>query len=175
MSFVWSDETVDAMRAWAWKNARGRGLNIQDAEDASQEAALKVWRARSRLDKARDPWPFLQTIARQAVSTGVRDQTRRNRDLPIGLPNDDPQDDGSYLDKRYENDVEEQVMQRESAVEVWRALRALPDVERDVVIELFIDGLTPAEVAAKHGWSDSSGRVRQVRRAAFEHLRQVLS
>src|ERR1700736_4181517 len=48
-----------------------------DADDALHETFLAAWRSRGRFDAARDPLPWLMTIARRKALTIVSSRARR--------------------------------------------------------------------------------------------------
>jgi RNA polymerase sigma factor (sigma-70 family) len=57
------DEVFRAHRRDLVALCRRRLGSGPDAEDAAHEAMLRAWRARASLEEARDPWPWLATIA----------------------------------------------------------------------------------------------------------------
>src|ERR1700680_2506113 len=51
--------------------------DLDDADDALQDAFLAAWRSRARFDPARRPLPWLVTIARRKALTIAADRSRK--------------------------------------------------------------------------------------------------
>jgi RNA polymerase sigma factor (sigma-70 family) len=124
----------------AWRLA---GLILgdrQDAEDATQEALLRAWRA---LDTLRDPAGFQAWFDRILVNV-CRDRLRRRariRFLPL--------DEGGPGGTASIADPFRVVLDRD---ETLRALAALDPDERLVVVLHYWADLPLADVAARTGW-----------------------
>src|SRR3954454_24268216 len=76
-------------QSWDWEELRRSALanslqvlkSHQDAEDATQEALLRAWRARDRCDANDGPRPWMGRIARnEALRLGARLSQRRRRE-----------------------------------------------------------------------------------------------
>jgi RNA polymerase sigma-70 factor (ECF subfamily) len=138
-----------------------------DVEDVLQEAFLSAWQATDRLDPARDPGPWLTTIARNRAI----DRLRRRSVRPVSLADDeaiarlpagDPTDPAEQLER----------MRGGRAIE---ALRQLPELQRRYVVLHHLDGFSLAEIAHGDGTSIDSVkahlyRARRSLGAALNHL-----
>ena len=69
---LWYERYGSSLR---WAAARVTG-DPDDADDALQDAFLAAWRSRSRFDGARDPLPWLLTIAKRKAVTIVAHRKR---------------------------------------------------------------------------------------------------
>jgi RNA polymerase sigma-70 factor (ECF subfamily) len=132
------------------------------AEDAVSEVFLKVWRAADRLDPARDPMPWLATIATNVC----RDLWRSGQDRMrrASVPVDDP-----AVRERLTSGVDEPERnliadERERAVR--DAVLALPEDLRDSVLLYDYAGLAHEEIAAALGISHEAARKRHSRALA---------
>lgn len=84
----WTREQAEAIRAAAWRAARRvfRQATLEEVEDLAQETALRLWRARDRIDPSKgEALALVNRIARNAAI----DRARRRRELPL-LPEVDP-------------------------------------------------------------------------------------
>jgi RNA polymerase sigma-70 factor (ECF subfamily) len=108
------------------------------AEEATQEAFLRIWRTRDRIDVSRDVRPLLCTIARR-IALDIADRERRwpTASLEDGVPAPD-----------------RSVEAAERAWTTWRvraALEELPEVEREVARLQHLVGLTHEQIAVRVG------------------------
>ncbi len=109
------------------------------AEDATQQAFVKAWRAAGSLDEKRDMAPWLATIARRVAIDVYRSEARR-----IAHPIESVSPDHPAL-----------VSRPESAdawcdkCEVRRAVTELPQDEREIVRLQHFEGLTHNEIAKR--------------------------
>ncbi len=127
------------------------------AEEAVQQAFLKAWRACDRFDARRDIAPWLFTIAKRTALDIYRRERRRtgedleNRDIgvdPIGM-------ETTY-----------------AIFEVRRAMRDLPDDEREVLALTHFAGLSHSQAAAK--LDIPLGTVKSRAHRAYRRLEQLL-
>lgn len=112
---------------------RNRGL----ADEATQEAFMRAWRAADRYDPDRDLAPWLMTIARRTALDVLRRENRPTR--------------GAH---EPEQDVVVQLPGIERAWETWEvraALEQLPDEEREVAWLSHFHGLTHQQIATRTG------------------------
>jgi RNA polymerase sigma-70 factor, ECF subfamily len=129
------------------------------AEDASQEAFVAVWRSARTYDPARGPGaPWLYTVARNAITDGLRRTPEPAAELPEG-PGREP-DPGD---------------QAEAAWQAWRvhrALEVLPQHERPVIELAYWSGLSQSEIAERLGIP--LGTVKTRTRSALQRLANAL-
>jgi RNA polymerase sigma factor (sigma-70 family) len=112
-----------------------RGL----AEEATQQAFLKAWRAAASLDESREMSPWLATIARRTAIDLYRSEGRRGADPLESVASDDPA-------------LVSQPATAEAVYDVWevrRAVEALPEDEREVVRLQHFEGLTHTQIAER--------------------------
>lgn len=104
------------------------------AEEATQQAFMKLWQAADRVDPERDVRPLLCTIARRAALDIAEREQRR-----AAVPLDERMPAGTGDDG-----------QPERAWTVWRvreAIDGLPAEERDVVRLQHLEGYSHQEIA----------------------------
>jgi RNA polymerase sigma-70 factor (sigma-E family) len=127
------------------------------AEDAAQEALVRVYQRWSRLD---DPLAY----ARRTVVNATRDDWRRAERATRAY------DDAGRLASLDEaTDVETSVLQRDA---LMTALGALPHRQRAVVVLRYLSELTEAETAAV--LDVSVGTVKRQAFDALARLREIL-
>jgi len=137
------------------------------AEEATQQAFLKAWRAASSLDPSREIGPWLATIARRVAIDLYRREAHRTADPIESVAPDNPA-------------LTSAPVSAESLYDVWevrRAVASLPEEEREIVRLQHFDGLTQAEIAERLGQpvgTIKSRSFRAHRRLAAElgHLRE---
>lgn len=139
------------------------------AEDATQDAFLKVYRAIDRLDVDRDPAPWLTTIAYNVCrdrwrSTGERMQRRTSSvddrpELARVLRDDRPDPAGD-------------VLEAERARLVQEALLELPESAREVIVLHDYEGIAHDRIAEMLGSSHAAIRKRYSR--AVKALGEIL-
>lgn len=128
-----------------------------DAEDATQEAFLRVLRYGSKLDRVIDPKPWLARIAwRVAV-----DRSRR-RGLTREIPLEDPE---KPLAEVASSDAapEESLHGSQVGTVLDKLIAALPAKLREPLILSTLEEMSPAEVAATLGISEAAVRSRVFR------------
>ena len=125
-------------------------LAAHDAEDAWSETFLAALRAYPDLPADANVEAWLVTIARRKAIDVLRAADRRP--LPV--------DEVPETAGRGAPDVDE--------VELWTALRALPDKQRQVVAYHYVAGLPYAEIAAIVG-----GTTDAARRAAADGIKNL--
>ena len=117
-----------------------------EAEDAVQEVFLKLWDTRDSLDGVRSPKAYSITLLKNLCL----DRIRRARHLcfPEQLPEqpaphlqDDEMDERMRLDK------------------VLKAIKALPDRQREILLLRTVEGLSYEEIAERTGMNYLTLRV----------------
>ncbi|MGP3957554.1 RNA polymerase sigma factor [Nonomuraea sp. 3N208] len=138
-------------RVWAYVVSRaGR----QVADEVVSETFAIAWR---RLDDVPEPaLPWLLGVARNVLRDNVRAEARRDALA-------------AELRAWTEGDVAEQVTER---IGVLRALAALPEDDREILVLVAWHGLSPKEAAQVIGCSSAAFRVRLHR--ARKRLKQAM-
>lgn len=153
-------ELVRRYRRAAYLVAWGITGSHEDAEDAAQEAFVV---SMERLDECREPdrfagW-FMMIVRNRAKNLLRREKVRESEAVTQWLPSGDPGPDR----------VTERVLLRERLSE---ALRALPPVQREVVLLHDLEGWKHREIAERLGMP--SGTVRSHLHFARKTLRDRL-
>jgi RNA polymerase sigma-70 factor (ECF subfamily) len=121
--------------AVAYRILGNRGL----AEEATQQAFLKAWRAADSLDATREIGPWLATIARRVAIDLYRREAVRAAD-----PLDSVQPGDPALASSPES--------AEAVYDIWevrQAVSGLPEDEQQVVRLQHFEGLTHSEIAIR--------------------------
>ena len=143
------------------------------AEDVTQDVFLKVHRAAAQLDAARDPGPWLTTIAYNACRdlwrSGAYRMARRSD------PVDDDPESGVTL-TRGTHDPEDDALASERERLVQEAVRSLPEALRVPIVLHDYQGLSHQEIAGMLGIHHAAARKRYSRAlsALGEQLRATL-
>ena len=122
--------------AVAYKVLGDRGL----AEEATQQAFLKAWRAADSFDLGRELGPWLASIARRAAIDVYRREAVRATDPLDHVPPGDP---------ALATEPEQAALY--DAWEVRQAVEELPPDEQEVVRLQHFEGLTHAEISERLG------------------------
>jgi RNA polymerase sigma factor (sigma-70 family) len=132
------------------------------AEDAVQEGFLAVWRSASRFiaERATASTWILTLVHRRAVDIVRRQQPRRAEALEEAPPALVP-------------DTEEQAWLRLQRARVQRALKALPDKQREALELAYYGGFTQSELANRLG--EPLGTVKSRMFSGLAHLREILA
>ena len=134
----------------------------EDAEEASQDAFIKAFRARESYDPERKVSPWLLRIASNAARDIVRKRQARvvvNSDLLISESEKLLDPGQEKLDGKLESE------------EVHRALGDLSEQYRTPLVLKYLHGLTNQEIANSMGMSLSSLKVRLSRARDLLHAR----
>jgi RNA polymerase sigma-70 factor (ECF subfamily) len=118
----------------------------QVAEEIVQEAFLAVWRSPERYDRSRGSvrtW-LMGTVHHRAVDAVRREQAQRRRAsqaaaMDHGVAEDPTDEVLSAID-----------LPRERRL-VRRALAELPDEQRDVIRQMYFDGMSQSQIAERTG------------------------
>jgi RNA polymerase sigma-70 factor (ECF subfamily) len=144
-------------------------LGATEAEDAVQEAFLRLWRNADQFDERRGRFaPWFLAIARHEVLGRLRRRTREQR---LTLADDLDRLFAAVPDPK--NDVEDLVWRRERGDQVLRALNELPPEQRRVLVLAYFGELTQSTIAASLGWP--LGTVKKRVRLGLRKLRQALT
>jgi len=124
--------------------------NAEDAEDLTQEAFLRAYRALDRFDLARPFRPWLWTIGIRLALQSLA--SRRRGEVSLDGPEDDPGDerrqDGPWLaDERSVRHLDERLLQRDLS----DALDGLDPMHRAILILRVVEERTYEEIASLLG------------------------
>ena len=133
------------------------------AEDAAQEVFLKIHRAAHTLDPERDPGPWVTTIAYNVCRDLWRSGAYRLSKQAAAI--DDPEHGETQLASRAD-DPEQALIRAERADQVQRAIAALPEALRSVVVLREYQGVSYEEIAAMTGTTPAAARKRYSRALA---------
>lgn len=175
------DRHADAIFAAACRSTSDRGL----AEEVVQETFLALWDRADRFDPAMGSLPsWLHTIARNRMIDRLRAAGRRPALVPLSASTSN----GGAADA----DTLEWMLNAGSMVaagvptaepdavavldelrgELQRAVAAMPEDERTVIVLAYGDDLSQTEIAERLGWP--LGTVKTRTRRALGRLRRVL-
>jgi RNA polymerase sigma-70 factor, ECF subfamily len=133
-------ECMDLHGGLVWSLARRWSETAADAEDASQEIFLELWKSAHRYDPAvASEAVFVATIARRRLIDRLRSNRRRPR--------------METFDERFIERVEETHAGSVAADgdRARRALAQLPSAQREVLMMGIVEGMTHSEIAAVTG------------------------
>jgi RNA polymerase sigma factor (sigma-70 family) len=123
--------------AVAYRVLGDRGL----AEEATQQAFVKAWRAAQSFDASRELGPWLAAIARRVAIDLYRRETHRSTDPIESVPAGDPA-------------IVAAPQEAEAIYDVWevrQAVAELPPDEQEVVRLQHLDGFTHTQIAERLG------------------------
>lgn len=134
------------------------------ADEVVQETFVKAWRAAATFDAARDPAPWLATIAKRTAIDVVR-REKASRRQPLG------EDDSASM-----GSLDPDLERSDDIWAVRQAVDQLPADERDVVRLQHLEGFSHDEVAATLGVPVGTVKSRSFRAhrrlaSALGHLR----
>jgi RNA polymerase sigma-70 factor (ECF subfamily) len=133
------------------------------AEDLTQEVFLKVHRAAHTIDPARDPGPWLLTIAHNVCRDLWRSSAWKLRRRATSLDGDSPL--AATLPSAT-RDPERQVLAAERERLVQQALLELPEPLRAAILMHDYQGMGHDEIAAATGIAHAAARTRYSRALA---------
>ena len=137
------------------------------AEDLTQEAFLRIHRARGSFDAGAAALPWFFAIARNAFLDHTRyAQVRRAVELSDGTSG--PPEREADPDTK----GDEALMARETLDVVRRTLAQLPVLQREAFVLLRFEGMSVSEAAQVLGATEGAVKIRAFR--AYEALRAVL-
>ena len=153
------EELVKAYSGAMYRVANSVLRNAAEAEDAVQEAFLRVLRKREQLAEIRDARVWLVRI----VWNIVLDRKRRSKTRP---ENEDVADFARILVAQ-EMSAEERAAAAQHHAGVARAIDELPTKEREVMLLCAMDELNSVEIAALLRTTESTVRSRLFRARAL--------
>jgi len=155
-------ECVDRYGDLVWGLTRRMTRNSADAEDATQEIFLNLWKSAARYDELKGSEAvFIATIARRTLIDRLRQKQRR----PIEVPMDEDFEPVSWTaSARDENSVE--------AEQAAAALATLRPEQQRVITLAIMDGLSQSEIAAQTGMP--LGTVKTLMRRGLLLVRELL-
>ena len=131
------------------------------AEDAVQEAFLLIWRGADRFmpERAKASTWIMTIVHRRAVDLVRREQRRRTDELPeVLVATDTPADEAVWLRLEREH--------------VQRALKELPDQQRETLELAYYGGFTQSELAERLG--RPIGTIKSQMHTALANLRRLV-
>lgn len=144
--------------AVAYRILGERGL----AEEATQQAFVKAWKAAQSFDERRELGPWLAAIARRvAIDVHRREALRRTEPIESVQPGDPA--------------LVSSPQSAEAIYDIWevrQAVAELPDDEREVVKLQHFEGLTHVEIADRTGIAVGTVKSRSFR--AHKRLASLL-
>ena len=144
----------------------------EDAEDATQEVFLKLWRTLGTWRDEASVKTYIMRIARNTVIDMIR---RRNAHPTDSLTVEDDDGEESQLDiadTDTTSDPAADYARREQIAEVRRAIDELEPEHREIIILRDINGLSYAEIAESTGLYPGTVKSRLSR--AREKLKEIL-
>jgi RNA polymerase sigma factor (sigma-70 family) len=154
-------ELYDRYGAPAYSLARRVLRDAALAEDAVQEAFLLIWRGADRFmpERAKASTWIMTIVHRRAVDLVRREQRRRTDQLPEVLTaTDTPADEAVWLRLEREH--------------VQRALKELPDQQRETLELAYYGGFTQSELAERLG--RPIGTIKSQMHTALANLRVLV-
>lgn len=154
-------ELYDRYGAPAYALARRVLRDAALAEDAVQDAFLLIWRGADRFmpERAKASTWIMTIVHRRAVDLVRREQRRRTDQLPDVLTaTDTPADEAVWLRLEREH--------------VQRALKELPDQQRETLELAYYGGFTQSELAERLG--RPIGTIKSQMHAALANLRRLV-
>ena len=122
--------------------------NIEDAEEAMQDAFVKAFR---HLDQFRREARFSTWLTRIAVNEAIAKRSTRKNYVPLG---ESVTGEGQVIPKRYEpwrSNPEELYSKQEIHRIVEGAIQSLPDIYREAFVLRDVEGLSAEEAAEALG------------------------
>ena len=154
---------MDVFGGLVWSLARRMSSSAADAEDATQEIFLEIWKSAGRYDAALGSEAvFVTTIARRRLIDRMRARKRR--------PRTEEFDETATLEPGAEA-ADSGALAVEAALAA-RALEQLGEAERQVLLMGIVDGLTHSEIAMATG--KPLGTVKTHMRRGLQKIRELL-
>jgi RNA polymerase sigma-70 factor (ECF subfamily) len=154
-------ECMDAYGNLVWALARRLSASAADAEDATQEIFLEIWKSAARYDPSvASEAVFIATIARRRLIDRLRARKRRPVTEEFDEERASPQEQ-----------ADAGALAAEASI-AGRALAQLGDAQREIVLLGIVDGLTHSEIAVATG--KPLGTVKTQMRRGLIRIRELL-
>ncbi len=154
---------MDVYGGLIWSLARRMGESAADAEDATQEIFLEVWKSAARFDPSMGSEAvFLTTIARRRFIDRLRARKRR--------PKTEEFDELADVEPTTGTDPEG--MLEADAAHAQRALARLEPAQREILLLGVVEGLTHSEIATMTG--KPLGTVKTQMRRGLIRVRELM-
>ena len=156
-------ECMDNYGGLVWSLARRFTSSAADAEDATQEIFLEIWRSAARYDSSMGKeTTFITTIARRRLIDRVRAAARR--------PATEEYDEAVAVDPDTADENAGAVAADVAIAQ--RALAKLNDDQREILLLGIVEGLTHSEIATATG--KPLGTVKTQMRRGLIKLRELV-
>lgn len=156
-------ECMDQYGALVWSLARRMSRTAADAEDATQEIFLDIWRSASRYDASQaSDKVFIATIARRRLIDRLR---KRSAEPPM--------DPAEVLETVAYTDPANLPETSTEAGQAARALATLKPEQREVLELGLMHGLTQSEIATRLGLP--LGTVKSLMRRGLLRVREFMN
>ena len=144
----------------------------EDAEDATQEVFLKLWRTLGTWRDEASVKTYIMRIARNTVIDMIRRRNSRPTDSLTVEDDDGEESQLDIADTDTSSNPAADYARREQIEEVRRAIDELPPDHREIIILRDINGLSYAEIAEATGLDPGTVRSRLSR--ARNNLKEIL-
>jgi RNA polymerase sigma-70 factor (ECF subfamily) len=159
-------DCMDQYGGLVWTLARRFSESAADAEDASQEIFLEIWRSAARFDAARGTESlFITTVARRRLIDRLRARNRR--------PPTEPYDEQDGFNTLASGGTTEPTFFAAEIQSAQAALAALDAGERETLLLGIVEGMTHSEIATHT--RRPLGTVKTQLRRGLEKVRRKLS
>jgi RNA polymerase sigma-70 factor (ECF subfamily) len=156
-------ECMETYGNLVWSLARRYSESAADAEDATQEIFLDIWKSAGRFDPERGKeTTFIATIARRRLIDRVRAAGRR--------PETEEYDDDAATE--YAVPAEDAAPAAADVATAQRALAQLKPEQREILMLGIVEGLTHSEIATRIG--KPLGTVKTHMRRGLVRLRELV-
>jgi len=143
------------------------------AEDLAQEVFLRVYRARKDYAPTAKFTTWMFRIATNLALNSVRDNRYRQMEISVDQPSETAEGEQPALEvPDRKPGVEQQLIARDRAALIWRAIHALPEKQRAAVLLHKYHGLDYDEIARILQCSESA--LKSLLFRAYETLRVAL-
>jgi RNA polymerase sigma-70 factor (ECF subfamily) len=154
---------MDQFSGLVWSLARRYSESTADAEDATQEIFLEIWKSASRFDRSMGSEAvFIGTIARRRLIDRLRSRKRR--------PQTEEFIEADFPDLEEQSPVPTALTSEVDAAKAALA-RLAPD-QREVLLLGIVEGMTHSEIATHTG--RPLGTVKTQMRRGMQKIRQLL-
>lgn len=160
-------QCVDRYGDLVWSLARRLSPTSADAEDATQDIFLQLWKSAARYDPARGAEPvFIATLARRLLIDRHRERQRR----PVEVVVDEPDALAEQAWAAPEDAGGATASDADRAVDALRGLK--PEQQRVIALSV-VEGLSQSEIATATGLP--LGTVKTLMRRGLLQIRELLT